>query len=409
MLLSAKNIFMFIIAGIIIIFLQYFSLKLIPGESKLVTPLIFGSGISLIGIFLYNSLFQKGIKYNKLDFVILLFFVNMIISAAMANMYWGQSFFSSLVGYRFFYIYFLYFVLIFLKMGSEDAEKLVKVFFFLSIAVFLIDVVTFPNPLFAYRDEERRGGMTIFFFGQGFTFLGGFYYLDRFIHKKKVLYLLYFLLSAICLFALTQSRMNLIALAAGALLILLMGNWKYKYLISALFVVASFVIYNSLSFFENFKDANENEIQYYQENVRVEAQHYFLAELQAGVPTILFGNGFPAKDGRLTDKYENAKLLGLFTSDVGLTGFYSYFGVFGVIIWILLFLAAFRLKNNGNSGYLKAYFLTLLTSAFTGYSIFEPGYMPATVLALFLIRCQMESNDTDSINIEDKGLINFQS
>ncbi len=310
----------------------------------------------------------------------------------MANIYWSQSFESSLKSCSNFYVYFLYFVFIILDVQEDRVERILKVLFFLSLLIFLIDYATFPDPLFSYRSEERRNGITIFFYGQGFTFLGGFYYLNKFFEEKKIINLGWFLAASFCLFMLTQARMNLFALALGFFLILIFSDLSLRYVLSFALIIAGFVFYSTSSIFTGIKDETKSQAQFYKEDVRVQAHTYFLTVLQGGLPTQIFGNGLPGSDSDLDIQSRRAKDKGYWTADVGLTGIFSYFGIVGVIVWLLFFYNAFKTKNTTHTMYLKAYFLTLLTTAIAGYSIFEPGYMPATVLALYLIRCSTLSN-----------------
>jgi hypothetical protein len=353
--------------------------------------MIFGIGLIMIIISFYYLFFKKNIKIRGLDIIIILFVLSMILSAFMAYTYWEQPFLSSLIGYRDYYIYFLYFTLIFLATPSENVEKTIKILFFLSLAVFIIDFITFPNPLFAWREEERRNGITILFFGQGFTFLGGFYYFNQFVLKRRFYYFLYFGMSFFGLFFLTQSRMNLIGLLLGSIFIFLQSDFKKKYLV-ALFSIFIFVlVYYNSDVFQGIKEENKTEGEYYADNVRLASQNFYLSELQGGVPTMIFGNGIPGKQTKLSTAYQHAESYGLYTSDVGLTGIFSYFGVFGVIIFLILFIIVFKMNTSKNNSYLKAYFIVLLTTAFTGYSLFDPGYMSSTILALYLVRWQTSS------------------
>jgi hypothetical protein len=386
-LLKASTIIDIIIFFVIILFLQFFSFTKIE-DSKLLQYGTLAFGLLLTVISFFGFLFKKGITKHPLDKLVFIFIISMITSSFLANAYWNQSFFSSLRSYIFFYIYFLYFFLIVFNVSAERIKTLLIILFFISLVIFLIDYVTFPNPLFSWREEERRNGITIFFFGQGFTFAGAFYFLSNYFNRNKIMYLFLFFLSFFCLFFLTQSRMNLLALVLGFFFVLLLSDFKRKYVLALVVIIAGITFYFSTSVFKGIKETTKEEAKFYKENIRLDAENYFLTELQAGVPTMLFGNGVPSDNSDLGVETTNANLMGYWTSDVGLTGIYSYFGLLGVIIWISFFYFAFKVKITGDSIYVKAYFLMLLTAAFTGFAIFDPGYMPATILLLYLLRCE---------------------
>ena len=372
--------------AILVLFLKFFSLTLIDETSKVNSIGVLASG-TLLGIFtIYELLFKKDLEKKILDKFVLFFILIIIISMIMANLFWDQTFLNSFKEYKNFYIYFLYFIPIFLKIEPERLQRILVIIFILTLGIFLIDYVTFPDPLFAWRNEERRDGITIFFYGQGFTFLGGFYFLNKYVNEKKIIYLALFGIACSCLFLLTQSRMNLLALGLGFFLILLTSNFSKKYFIAFGLVVVSIVVYTSTNIFSGVKEASQDQTQNYKDDIRVQAQNYFLTEFQGGTPTMIFGNGFPSADSKLGLESMRGNLLGYWTADVGLTGIFSYFGILGVLIWLLLFYYVLKIKVSKNSIYIKAYFLALLSTAITGYSIFDPGYMPSTVLALCLLR-----------------------
>ena len=374
------------IIAIIILFLNFFSLTLIEDTSKINSLGVIGSGTLLVAFTVYSLLFKKGIESKILDKFILFFMLSIIISMVMANLFWDQTFINSFKEYKYFYIYFLYFIPVLFEIEPERLLRILVIFFILTIGIFIIDYITFPDPLFAWQNEERRDGITIFFYGQGFTFLGGFYFLNKYITDKKLIYLLLFGVAGVCLFFLTQSRMNLLALGLGLFLILLTSNFNKKYLIAIGLVALGIIAYTSTDIFSGVKEASQDQTKNYKDDIRVQAQNYFLNEFQGGTPTMIFGNGFPSADSKLGLESLRGNLLGYWTADVGLTGIFSYFGILGVIIWLILFYYVFKIKVSENSIYIKAYFLALLSTAFTGYSIFDPGYMPSTVLALCLLR-----------------------
>lgn len=368
-------------------FIHFFSFTMFPPASSITSTAVYGIGILMLITSFIGLVLKKNFRSNPMDYKVSLFIVSIIISSFMANLYWDQLFAMSLKGYIYFYIYALYFFLVLLDVSSERVEFIFKLFFFSTLIVFLIDFITFPNPLFSWRSEERRDGITIFFFGQGFTFLGAFYYLNSFFLNKKVHHLLWFLIAAFCLFYLTQSRMNLLALIAGFFILLLSSDVKRKYLIAIFILALGAIIYFSSGVFNGIKDASADQAEYYKEDIRLMALNYFIFDHQGGISTIIFGNGVPFANSSLGLASEKAAGMGFWTADLGLIGIFSYFGILGVVVWLFFFYSVFTMKNSRNVIYLKVYFVTLLTTAFVAYAIFEPGFMPATILALYLVRC----------------------
>ena len=383
---------------IIIIFLQLFSYTGINESSKVLPAAILGCGILMFLIAIGTILFKPGLILYSLDKLVILFIVSIFLSFLTAYGYWEQPFKSSFLSYRLFYIYFLYFVLVGFKMSSKEVETIIVVLFFLSLVIFLIDYFTFPDPIFSLRSEERRNGITIFFYGQGFTFLGAFYYLQKFFKQFNLFHLMWFLIGAIFLFFLTQSRMILIGLSLGFVLILLLSSLRYRFVYAVVIIAAGIVFYLASDVFKGIKEQNAEQAKFYSEDIRVQAYDFFWNDLQGGWSTIVFGNGVAAKGSDLEAITDYGIALGFYTSDVGLTGIMSFFGLFGMFIWILFFYKAFSMNLAQRFTYIKAFFLTIFVTAFTGYSIFDPGFMPATVVALYLIRL----NNMETIEITNQ-------
>ncbi|HET8830030.1 MAG TPA: hypothetical protein VFM79_11850 [Pelobium sp.] len=378
------------IITIIIIFLQFFSYTGISEDSKVLAAAIFGCGMLMLLLSLNTLLFKRELVICGLDQLVILFMVSVFFSFFTAYGYWAQPVATSFLSYRLFYIYFLYFVLVYFELSQKEVESIILVIFFTSLIIFLIDYLTFPDPIFTMRSEERRNGITIFFDGQGFTFLGAFYYLQKYFKQFNLFHLLWFLIGAIFLFFLTQSRMMLVGICFGFVLILLLSQLKHRFTYAALGLIFGVLFYFSSGIFKGIKEQNKEQAQFASEDIRVQAYNFFLNDLQGGWPTMIFGNGYPAKGSKLEAITYYGQDKGFFTSDVGLTGLFSFFGLFGEIVWILFFYKAFTMKNAGNFTYVKAYFLMLFVTAFTGYAIFDPGYMPATVVAIYLIRCNYQ-------------------
>lgn len=401
MILTKSN---FLVEGAIlltiIIFLQLFSYTGIPENSLALAAGIFGLGMLMLLISFATILFKNGLQLNGIDRLVILFIAAIFISFFTAYAYWEQPVSSSLLSYRSFYIFFLYFVLVGFKISQKASVRIVIILFFLSLIIFSIDYVTFPEALFSLRSEERRDGFTIFFYGQGFTFLGAFYYLDKFLKKRNLFHLIWFLIGGMFLFFLTQSRMILLGLGLGSILILFLSNLRYKFLLAGVLVSSGILVYLSSGIFDGIQEQNAEQAKFYSEDIRVMAHEFFWNDLQGGWPTYVFGNGSPASGSKLEAITVYGQEVGFYTSDVGLTGIFSYFGFLGLIIWVLFFYKVFSVRDDNELGYVKAYFLSVLATAATGYSIFDPGYMPATVMGLYLIRCTINKTTTDSESIE---------
>ena len=377
---------------IVILLLQFFSFKYLP--DGIANYSAFFAGVAILGMFLFLLLFKKRQgERHSLDIIVGLFIFSMFFALINANIYWGQSTFFSLIGFKFYYIYFLYFVFVYISFPQIDAEKIMLLFFYLSVIVFLINAITFPNVIFAWRSEERREGSSFFFYGQGFTALGGFYFLNKYFDKRNLFHLGLFIVSFLCLFFLTRSRNNLIGMALGSLVMILFAKIKNKGQVIAIFlsfvaVVASF----SDKIMSKISAESVNQVANYSSDIRYIAHKYFLTTFQSGPLTYLFGNGYPYGNSNLQREIDKLSAgFGFYDSDLGFTGLFIHFGILSILAWLLIFYKVATLKSNKKSTnyiYIKSYFAMLAASALTGFSVFDPGYMPATIFALYILRME---------------------
>ncbi|MGB5941996.1 MAG: hypothetical protein WBG71_03880 [Leeuwenhoekiella sp.] len=400
--LTSKSVTDVIIIIALLFFIEFFSLKTLE-DSSMISAGVFGFGVLFLITTIIAILYKTGYRLHLLDKLVLYYVIAIFLSLLAVYNYWDQSLISSFLAYRDFYIFFLYFVLIATNATQERVERIFIILFFLSLFIFFVDYLTFPDSIFANRSEERREGITIYFYGTGFTFLGAFYYLNKFFRKWNFFYLLWFGLAFVCLFFLTQSRMNLIALVLGFFLLLVDSDFRYKWSLVVAGMIGALVFYNTSAAFDGIKEENQAQAKYYKDDIRVQSQEFYLTELQGGIGTVIFGNGHPSGGSRLENATFKGMKKGYFTSDVGITGIFSYFGLMGVVFWGIIFPIAFFTKYGQDLQYIRAYFLTIFTTVLTGYSLFEPGYMPVTVLALYLLRCNIiQKSSSNSLLTDNK-------
>ncbi|MXV17427.1 hypothetical protein [Hufsiella ginkgonis] len=325
---------------------------------------------------------------NLMDKLVLFFIISVLISAIPAFYIWGQPFLQSIIGSIAYYSFLLYFIFLFGGFSADNIESLLRKFFFLTLIVFIINAAVFPDVLFAWRSESRRGGLTVFFYGQGFTALGCFYFLSEYIERRKLVHLGLFLFGCFCLFFLTRSRMNLLGLGLGAVTLVFFSQVKQRAGTTLMFIVVMMAgLYVSRDLIVKLSADSQLQVKNFKDDVRYQAHEYFLTNFQENTTTYAIGNGVPFGGSRLQLKLTKlSDQLGFYDADLGLTGIFLHFGIFGALIWVIIFFRVFSTRSNTTTGYVKAYFAMLLSTVFTGYSLFDPGYIPATVVALYLLR-----------------------
>ncbi len=384
-MINFKTILLFFLT---IIVLSFFDLVLIDQNMvKKVGILIY---VVMIAGYLYllKDPIQPGIK-DSFGLPVYLLFISFIISMIPAYIYHDQTIIESIRSSLVFYVFLLYFILFKLDFTYEDIMKLSIILFFISLLVYAINLYTFPNSWFTNDNMySRRGGLTMRFSGQGFTFLGAFFFLSKFCRTGKIYFFLIYAVGFCFLTLLSESRVQLVACLFSTLFILLYHRKEIKrYFISVvpLFLIAVAAgVYYLQSYVSGLYLLLHQEAGSFTMNIRYAALKYFTNDFQTNSVTKIFGNAYPFYPGKYSAFFEKAHFYRYWTEDLGLIGFWVYFGILGVIAWLIIFKKAFFWKTTNNNIYLKTYFIYLFSTIALGWAIFSPGYMITTVFALFL-------------------------
>jgi hypothetical protein len=385
-----NNLKLFLLLLVSLCFLSFFD-PISVSEQRL------GQIISLISLLIvfahfYHQLFIKSnsIKSQISDSLVIpinLLIISVSFSMFPAYLYHNQTIFSSFLALKDFYVLFLYFILFRYNYSYKQVLNLCLLLFFITLLIFVVDYRTFPNTYFSWRSEERRDAFTILFKGQGFTLLGTFFFLALSFRSGKFYFLIFYILGFCFLNFFNASRMMTLALIMGTLFMLFFYRkaikkyffYAFPILIAGLIIGIYFLksyIYGLFILTENQGLSSHS--------IRFEAMRYFADSFQTNGLTKVFGNGFPYWKGIYQDSFIKGQILGYFTSDIGLVGFWVYFGILGVISWVLIFKKIFMNTTNDQNVFIKPYFIYLLVTIFTGYALFDPGYMISTIFCLFL-------------------------
>ena len=385
---------LFILFFVTIIILDFFSAKSIPRSLMQPSTTIIFLTILLVNI----SLLFRTIKPQVSDSFVLainLMLISIFISMIPAKLYHDQSIFLTIRGSGNFYVFFLYFILFKMDFSQKEVLDLVAFLFFITLIIFIIDYATFPNTYFALRTEERRQAFTFIFKGHGFTLLGTFFFLAAFFRTTKLLYFIFYVLGFSFLNFFTGSRTMLIALLVGTLFILFYYrktiNKYFIYIVPVIVTTLAVGIYYLQSYISGLFLLTLEQSKTFHSNIRYHAFKFFTNEFQTNEITKILGNGYPVS-GEYSEYMYRLKQHGLYLSDLGLIGFWTYFGILGVLAWLLIFKKIFFSKTNDQNVFIKAYFFLLLFTVLSGYPIFSPSYMISTVFCLFLFDKNKQEN-----------------
>ena len=87
-------------------------------------------------------------------------------------------------------------------------------------------------------------------------------------------------------------------------------------------------------------------------DIRYQAIKFFTNQFQPSSFSKIFGNGFYTHE-TYSEYFNKLHSIGFFTEDIGLIGFWTHFGLFGVVAWLLIFKKVFFHKTNDNNIYIS--------------------------------------------------------
>lgn len=392
-MIRSRNIIFIISVLFITLYFDLFSFNRFHKDFKGLELLKFISFLILIGMLLKTFLERKfsrrkKINWSKIDKSVMAFSVIILISIIIAYLVWNQTIYDSFKGYSSFYTVALYFIFVVNKIPETVLINIMKTIFFITLLVFLIDIITITDPPFSWKIMERRGGLTIIFFGQGFTVLGGLYYLNKFFTQKKFFFLLIYFLVCFLLIYYTRLRVYSAGIICSGVYMLILFSKK---IITKIFIIISVLLFagiviNSDLINEEIKDTSIEQSENINDDVRFLAQGYYYTTFQKSFLTYVFGNGIPSGKSELTVKTEKAKdNFNFYISDLGISGVFVYFGLLGALIWVYFFISVFNLQTHKSLLFVKAYFVFMFFSILTGYTLIDPGFVPSTFLALGIL------------------------
>ena len=310
--------------------------------------------------------------------------ISVLVSFFPAYLFWGQDF---LLTFR--VVYPCFYLMVFFYLYKKDyptcmIEKYV-ILFGLLYSVIWIYAILFDMSLVMERlddDFDDSRGMVRFRLDGGcMLYLAYFICLNKFRCEKKYKYLvLTVLFFAMMFFQLTRQ------LIVISLLVSLLYLFSHKIKLLLLLIGVSLLMFKSIQTIDpnkisyeplramvvlSIQQAEESEAG--EENIRITAYKYFFSDFPTNIVTKIFGNSFPHSESQYGKLEEKLKLQGLFLSDVGYGEIYVTFGIFGLVLYLLLFISCSFAKLPPELLYAKLYiiFMALYTITTNYYSMID--------------------------------------
>ena len=368
--------------------------------------------LCLIGLF-YSLRRGKNLKHivypRSLYRMIIL---GIIMSIFMASFFQDQSFLTSLIAtlpYLFGYITF--YILMKLNIPTIKIEKAIWTFCYISMGIYIINVISFPNIIFGTEKEAydmSRGVVRLGIMLIELIVLFFFYSINQWILFKKKVYILLIFLTALFIVLSVTRQYILLSFGLGFILILQKASLAKKIAVIVFcffiykFVLPQLPMYNAMV---ELTEAQAEKNEYDKEDIRIQAWQFYTYEYQTNSMTAILGNGVPSLgNSQWGNEFREAVYPdyggnGCFTSDVGWAGFYWNYGLFTTLgLFFLLLKAAFK-KKEKKEQYLSYWCIfIIITSVASGPIIIY--YQIISIMTVLYLIYGKENNGTCHLKLQ---------
>ena len=368
--------------------------------------------LCLIGLFysLRRGKNLKHIVYPRSLYRMIIF--GIIMSIFMASFFQNQSFLISLIAtlpYLFGYITF--YILMKLNIPTIKIEKAIWTFCYISMGIYIINVISFPNIIFGTEKEAydmSRGVIRLGIMLIELIVLFFFYSINQWILFKKKVYILLIFLTALFIVLSVTRQYILLSFGLGFIFILQKASLAKKIAVIVFcffiykFVLPQLPMYNAMV---ELTEAQAEKNEYDKEDIRIQAWQFYTYEYQTNSMTAILGNGVPSLgNSQWGNEFREAVYPdyggnGCFTSDVGWAGFYWNYGLFATLgLFFLLLKAAFK-KKEKKEQYLSYWCIfIIITSVASGPIIIY--YQIISIMTVLYLIYGKENNGTRHLKLQ---------
>lgn len=367
---------------------------ILVGSAYLLTFIAILISFKTVFIEKFNKGYGKGIIF---------ILAGLLMSSVSAIVFWRQSIFLSLLGMFSVGAYFFYFFLVHNKISKTFIEKVILIVGTVYAFCFLFALYKFPDLVFGvqgYDASESRGFIRLSIGGQGFVYLGFFLALNKYVSKRKSIWLI---ISAVYLIfiGLLVVRQTLIACVLIGFLYLFKNlNWVKK----TIFIIVSasffYFVMPYFPFVQKMYELTENQMESQsegEENIRITSARFFLTEFSPNVYAQIFGNGIAQGNSAYALRVRDyiGEQLGFYQGDIGFIGLYSRLGILSILGYLLIYIRMFRHKLPENCKYPKLYLYFILMTGFTMATQIHYYFILSIVLSVYLL--QFSKNEVMNI------------
>lgn len=352
-----KNKVLYILIAIVLLWYRFYGYVGLNSYASIF------NGISYL-IFLFLLIYTSKEIFKKQNRLLMLLLLNTVISMSMAMMVWGESLFGVFAAFHNYFLLMVFFLLFKMRAKENEVEKALIILALIYVACWVIQVWKVPELIFGVNrdanisDTEQRGFYRFFIPTKEHMPILVLFLYEMFRRTKKIIFLI---LCPICfaIVILHVIRQMIFWSFLSIVLLLLYQNRKHWTKI----LVASMAVYGlSLFLIDNIPTLNllfeqtMTQVNNADDDIRLQCINFYWHESTSNPLMFFFGNGL-GSDGELWQFTQKTMSKGYYESDIGYFALLFDFGLFGVLLYAVLFVKIFRLKVEEKYQYLKFYLL----------------------------------------------------
>lgn len=315
--------------------------------------------------------------------------LGLLFSTICASMFWEQSIFITLTSLSPFYYLYIYFAIRLVKPSKNFVIGTIVLLGFAHALIVVMNKFLFQDIIFGFRAVESYGEViktTVP--GRSFLYLLYFFVLHKTLEEKIKITNSILIVLFLVLFLLMGRRVMLVSLIISSIYIYLNTTKKQSTAIIIPVVTVIFLVFSVYFLFYEFwfemVGATTSQVANISDYVRVLSAQYYLTDFQPNTATQLLGNGFPStRSSYGIFIQENLWVnYGFYMADIGLAGFYTMFGLFGICSFIIMFIKSII---HSSSTIFTAFFIFFIFMAFFNKEIYSVDTLIAYSLLMYLI------------------------
>ena len=258
----------------------------------------------------------------------------------------------------------MYFCLRRWKVEKITVQNIMLTLAAIYLLCWLYSLYKMPEMIFGmdrdgeYGEITERGFYRLFIPGNVSAVLS-FYFLGEFLYKRKKIGLCLSLAMLIVVILHVGRQMIAWTIIMSVIMVFAHYRKRIGYLLMACIVgcCCLIVVEEHIPAVSAMIELSNDQSEEFEDDIRVEASEYFLFDYPRNPITLIFGNGVPAKDTQLFLIKNRGEDRGYYQTDVGFLAMFCNYGLWGVVLCLLLLWRIIKIKVEPGYEYFRYYLL----------------------------------------------------